>query len=262
MTFLERFLEWSSDGLYQNDEAVDYLIGRGVSEEQWRKHRLGYTIGDFEPDPEEDPNHNLACGDPEKLGKWCDTCKYIRWSSTWERVESDAPKVRRIGRRIQGCIVLPLTTYSGSLIGFQVRSIIDKSYDTFAIRRRPEAYFFGLAANIGAIWSSRRVFLVEGPFDELIFERLVTSNVLSITTSSISKSQTLFLRRFVDEIVMLLDLDSAGREGIHRFKEFHSQEFDITCPGYPRVGEKDKDLGDYWKRVGDEKFSKYFSRFV
>lgn len=261
MTFLERFLEWSSEGLRQNDEATDYLTGRGVSEEQWDRHRLGYTGGNFEPDPEEDPDHNSNCGDTDKLGKWCSTCRYIRWSSLWERVESDAPKVKKVGKRIQGCIVLPLTTYSGNPIGFQVRSITDKSYDTFAIRRRPEAYFFGLAANIGDIWSSRKVFLVEGPFDELIFERLVLPNVLSITTSSVSKTQTLFLRRFVDEVVMLLDLDTAGREGVHRFKEFHSNEFEITSPGYPRIEDKDKDLGDYWKRVGDERFSKYFSRF-
>jgi DNA primase len=256
--FPDTFIEWAHSSLGDSEEAQEYLRSRGVSSEQCIKHRLGYVGGDFEVDPTGCPGHSSDCFDREKRSKWCDVCRYRRWSSTWEG-EEGAHKDQHIGRRITGCIVLPLTSYSGTTVGFQVRSIRDKSYDTFVVNRRPEGYFFGTAANIDEIWRRREVALVEGPFDHLIFERLVMPTVLALTTNTVNPLQMRFLRRFVRRVYMCFDRDKAGREGRESLAERASSEFDLVSVGFPKIGGS-KDLNDLWKKIGDERFIEHFKK--
>lgn len=257
MSFVDRFLDWAYNGLLENEPAQQYLLGRGISPEQWEKHKLGFVHGEFDVDPNSDPGHSSICSDWDKKHIWCDSCHYRSWSATWERTDESEHKEKNVGRRIVGSIVFPLTSYAGTSVGFQVRSIIEKSYDTFAIRRRPEGYFFGASAAMESIWSTKEVFLVEGPPDQLIFERLVAPNVLALTTSSVSKLQLKFLRRFVDVVNVCLDLDVAGRNGVSSFIARYGKEFHVRNVKYEHFGIQAKDVGDLWKKLGDERFKRH-----
>jgi DNA primase len=264
MHFVDRFIDWSCSLLPDSQEASAYVRGRGVSKEQCARHSLGYVGGIFEVDPTEDPEHSPACGDKEKRGQWCDSCRFSWWSSSWERDEGveEGPKTRRPGRRIQDSIVFPLTSYSGATVGFQTRSIAEKSYDTFLVKRRPEGFFFGIAPNIHQIWSSREIWLSEGPFDFLLLERLVARNAAALATNAVGPMHLRFLRRFVDKINFCGDLDKAGREGFQSLFQAESSSFLIRDVKYPRLKEKDKDLGDFWKRAGDSAFQKHFEKVI
>lgn len=258
MGFVNDFVAWAHHGLSESDEAQSYLLGRGISEAQWGKHRLGFTAGNFSVDPSMDPHHNEACGDKLRRSMWCDSCRYSKWSSTWEEEEGSSVWKQTVGKRIAGGVVFPLTNYAGQTVGFQVRSLVQKAYDTFVVARRPEGYFFGIGPNMDLIWSSKEVWLVEGPTDQLIFERLVTPNVVALTTSAVSKLHSLFLQRFVKTVNFCLDMDAAGRKGVKSFFKYSTGDFDIRDVKYPRVRPKDTDLGDFWKGVGDVAFTKYF----
>ncbi len=263
MGFVDQFVEWANRGLGESDEAQEYLTGRGVSQDQWARHRLGFSGGDFSVDPGLDSGHDPAvCGDRDKKHLRCDSCRYIAWSSSWELVEGCARRQQTVGRRIARSIVFPLTNYAGQVVGFQVRSLDVKSYDTFTVSRRPEGYFFGIGPNMDAIWSSREVWLVEGGPDQLILERLVAPNVIALTTSAIGKLQLLFLRRFVRIVNLCLDIDAGGRKGVRSFFRFNAADFDTRDVRYPRVKPEDTDLSDFWKRVGDERFRDYFREKV
>jgi DNA primase len=101
--------------------------------------------------------------------------------------------------------------------------------------------------------------MVEGPGDHLVYERLVDNNVVALTTSGVSKFQLRFLRRFAKRIVTVLDMDDAGRKGVKSFNDQYGNEFEIVNLKYP-VLQKEKDIGDLWKRLGDDKFRSYFKR--
>lgn len=261
MSFLNSFLDWSHASLLENEEAQEYFRSRGVSSNQWERHKLGYIPVDFSVDPHLDKGHNDLCGKREKKGSWCDSCRYANWSASWIKSENGV-KIPVQGRRIVGNIVLPLTNYAGGIVGFQIRSITGKSYDTFVLKHRPEGYFFGIAQSMQQIWTSHEVWIVEGPFDQLILERLVTNNVIAITTSAPGKEQTRFLRRFVRTVNSCLDRDTAGRKGFRSFVKWNSDHFTIRDIEYPRVNTKDKDLGDFWKSVGDDRFQSHFKNNV
>ncbi len=260
MSFLNRFLERSYDHLLDDDDAQAFLRGRGISAEQWEKHSLGYVGGFFDVSPEEDVNHNSDCGDKEKKHNWCDICRFRRWSSSWVEVEGQPLKEQRVCGRISGGAVFPLTSYSGSVVGFQVRSIREKSYDTFLLKDRPEGYFFGASAAIESIWQTGEVTLVEGAPDALLYDRLVGPNVLAITTSAVSKLQSRFLKRFVKKVNLCLDLDKAGREGVASFVQYLGPHFSINDIKYKHPSFPCKDFGDIWKKVGDDKFSNFMKK--
>lgn len=261
MGFVDHFVEWAHANLSESDEARSFLLGRGVSEDQWERHQIGFVAGDFGVDPSLDPGHNSSCGERFKKGEWCDSCRYAHWSAEWIEPE-DEPKHPVMGRRIVGSVVLPLTNYAGSRVGFQTRKLGEKAYDTFLLRHRPEGYFFGVAQSIESIWSRREAWMVEGPFDHLILERLVAPNVVGLTTSSPSRAQTLFLARFAETVNSCLDMDAAGRKGFRSFFKYNYGKFAIRDVDYPRVRSKDKDLGDFWKAVGDDAFRRYFRERV
>jgi DNA primase len=136
----------------------------------------------------------------------------------------------------------------------------DKVYDTFLIARRPEGFFFGIGPNIGHIWTSREIWLSEGPFDHLLLERLVAKNSVALATNAVGPMHMRFLKRFVDTVNFCGDQDKAGREGYQSFCQAGLDYFHIRDVKYPRLRETHKDLGDFWKVAGDEAFRRHFDK--
>jgi DNA primase len=124
------------------------------------------------------------------------------------------------------------------------------------VSRRPEAYFFGTSSAIHSVWSSKEVWITEGPVDQLTIERLITPNVLALTTNSVNRQQKKFLDRFIDLVYSCLDLDGAGRSG---FKKLlcSDRDFEIRDVKYKRLGFDSKDVNDLWKKIGDDKFKSH-----
>src|SRR5271163_4920042 len=147
---VDDFLGWANRNLKSSEKARDYLQGRGISEAQMEAHNLGYVAGDYDVDSSRDLGHGEQCLDKERKHLWCDSCHFRSWSSTWEG-EEGAPKERCPGRRIHDSVVFPLTSYSGTHVGFQIRHLDRKEYDTFVLRRRPEGFFFCNPTNIAAV---------------------------------------------------------------------------------------------------------------
>lgn len=258
--FVDELLDWAHQALLSSEAAQAYLLGRGISRDQWARHRLGYISDPYDVDPRRDPGHNGECGEHNKKHLWCDSCRYRAWSSTWVEPEDGGRKVQNVGARITGTVVFPLTTYAGNAVGLQTRSVVEKAYDTFAVSRRPEGYFFGVGPNMGSIWADKSVGLCEGAADQQVIERLVMPNVVALTTAGPSAAQMRFLRRFVRRVYLFNDLDQPGRKAVKDFIDKHGTEFDVVNVKYPKVREKDKDPGDLWKAVGDDQFARLMKR--
>lgn len=259
--FVDDLLDWAHGALLENEEAQAYLMGRGASRDQWARHRLGYIPAPYEVDCRRDPGHREdVCYEYEKRHLWCDSCRYTNWSSKWVEPEGGGRKVRLVGEKIVGTVVFPLTTYAGNAVGFQTRSIRVKEYDTFAVSRRPEGYFFGLGPNMHAVWADKEIGLCEGPGDELVLERLTMPNMAALTTAGAGAAQIRFLRRFVKRVYLFLDLDATGRKAAREFVERYGSEFDVVDVRYPKVNDKMKDPGDLWKAVGDDQFARLMRR--
>lgn len=245
MNFLTDFVHFCSNHLMHSVDGMSYLRSRGSTKEQWSSYLVGFTPSFYEIDPSVDAKHDDTCEtDP------CDACRFIEWSG----YHSNSPN-------ISDCVLYPLTGYSGSIYGIQVRSIARKRYDTFVLKRRPESTFFGLGPSSFRIFSTKKVMLCEGPSDMLVLQRLVYPDVLALTTNTTNLSQQRFLDRFVDTIYLVLDLDKPGRDGCDVIIQ-RNQNKSVVNVRYPRDLGTVKDPGDLWKSLGDNKFSTIMRKAV
>ncbi len=236
MSFLDEFVEWSNRGIFDSEVAINYISSRGVSIDQVRSHSIGYASSRFHVNKE-----FCICDN-----RSCDVCRFSYWN------------IKNFSDDNSGRIIFPITTYTGKIVGVQTRSITEKSYNSFYVNRRPESHFFGLSRSINDIWYRQAIILTEGPFDQLIMERLVSPMAVSVLTSEISPSHAIFIRRFVKTIFSCFDNDRAGVNGFWSLFNKNSSDVFIRKLRFPNLKKGDKDLSDFWKHSGDVKFRRHF----
>jgi hypothetical protein len=63
-----------------------------------------------------------------------------------------------------------------------------------------------------------------------------------------------------------LDNDEAGRASVKKFIDQNADKFEIIDMKMPKLKDKNekalKDPGEVWETVGDEKFVKYFGKYL
>jgi DNA primase len=252
---VESFLAWSQECLRNSDEAKEYLLSRGSTPDQWQNHSLGFVSEYYDPSSTLDSEHSDKCDIKEE---YCDTCRFKKWSTSFNK---DMNKYV-VGESILNSVVYPLTGYSGKPYGFQIRNIKEKRYDTYVYDRRPEATFFGLSYAINKIWSTKTVFLVEGPSDMLTLERVVGSSVLALTTNSLNEKQTRFIKRFCKKVYLALDLDMAGRDGSKAIEKKLGPDIDLFTINYRHKDYPVKDVNELWRSMGIDKLRNHINSCI
>lgn len=223
MKFLTRIHRASRANLKKDDKAWNYLRSRGVSPEQIKTHELGWFP------PEQWPPW-------VERGESKEADSYLDWSGN--------------GVKLRGKLLLPLHDPRGRLAGFQLRtpSSDEKDYSVYrTTASKRTAVFFGIKAAMPFIWETSEIFLVEGVFDLFPMARL-RSNSVAIVTSRLMGRQREFVRRFVDQVRFVFDMDEQGRKGYEKFDENFGSEFDEVT----RVRLDGSDVADTWRRSGDE----------
>jgi DNA primase len=253
--FLDYLIDYANQSLPDSTEALDYLGGRGVNSDLISSFKLGFLEDGFITDVKRDERHSDECYDPDSKNKWCDSCRFNKWS-----VSQDASGNWIAGGKLSGVLVYPLTSYSGRIFGIQIRSLKEKNYDTYMLKHRPEATFFGLAPQMMQIWNEKSVAVAEGPFDMLTIKRFTGLPVLALNTNSLNHSQITFIRRFANRVYLFLDKDEAGRNGARSAVERLSSSVEVRDVKWWSSLVDAKDPNDFWRLVGDSKFQSHIKK--
>lgn len=203
---MENFINIWHSNLGKHPEAIDFLFSRGVSEEQIKIFKIG-------------------------------------WSPRAVKI-SRAGKIYYDGDRNEtGYVLFPLTSYRRTM-GFISRSVDGKEYYKWRLPV-PGPWFFGLnQTTLKNIWDTRQVFLVEGAFDLFPLQRIYP-NTLCLGSANLSIQQNIFLERFVDKVFLYLDSDDAGKRGAEKIKHFANKyKCVILKQSYKDIGEAWWVLGD------------------
>jgi DNA primase len=180
--FLEQIITTAHNSISRYPIALDYLRSRLVTDNQIKDFKIGY--GKVLRIPE------VAFPDKERF-----------MAETFR------------GRKLENRILFPFQDPIGRVIGLAGRSIETKEFKTFVSDEgKYMGFFFGLYQALPHIYTTKRVYVVEGYFDLLAFSKVYPNTVATIT-SGMSEAQYELLCFFCDDIVTCFDSDEAGDLG-------------------------------------------------
>lgn len=220
MSWFETLTEFAHQQLGEREREI--LWGRGVSDAQIDLYRLGC----------------LSKRLPQEV---LNVAPFAEWSAQ--------------GTKLDEVFVLPLTNVLNEVKGFQFRYIdrARKNYMDYMVGAE-EPVLFGLGPAMPHIWAKKSAWLVEGGFDLFPVQK-VYPQIISVMTAGVSEHIIKLLRRFVDDVYIAFDNDSAGRRGSLAFVKEYGREFRTHDIEFPKVkmssGDYSKDPSDVWETWGD-----------
>ena len=186
--------------------ARDYLAKRGVSEEAIHVFRLG-----FAPDA------------------WDDT---VNWAKS---KNYDATLLEKAGLvlpresggyydRFRGRLIFPICDEQGRVIAFSGRILTDEKTAKYV--NSPETpiftkgrVFFGLDKTKRAILDAGFAIICEGQLDLIACYMAGVKNIIAPQGTAFTSDHARILKRYVDEVVLCFDSDTAGQAAAARVQE-------------------------------------------
>lgn len=220
--------------------ARDYLAKRGVSEEAVKLFRLGYA-----PDA------------------WDDTVNWAK-SKGYELpvVEQGGLIIRkeetdRYYDRFRGRLMFPICDEQGRIIGFSGR-VLSGDEKTAKYVNSPETpiftkgkVFFGLDKSKRAILDAGFAIICEGQLDLIACYMAGVKNIVAPQGTAFTPDHARILKRYVDEVVLCFDSDSAGQNAAVRVLDsLLTSGLAIRVATVPRPHDPDS----YIKEHGGEAF--------
>ncbi len=242
---LRRILEAStiffSEKIFQSEgqNALKYLLERGVNQENIKKFRLGYA-----------PNHNKKgspCALFDHLKKIGFDDKNILNSGSVYQKDNRSIFVDRFRDRI----IFPIADSLGRIVGFSARVL--PGADTFQGKyiNTPQTllydkggllYGFHLAKKY--IRERKEALLLEGNLDVVLSHQADVGQAVATCGTALGKKQLTFLRRYTDKLILAFDADMAGVKATKKGAEMAWEEnFDVKVIPI----EKGKDVADLVK---------------
>lgn len=174
------------------------------------------------------------------------------------------------GELLADRLVYPLRSPRGGLIGFESRSMHEKSVTRYLL---PEAAWnpvlIGFPAAMEKVWAGGDLWVVEGLFDLTALERIIPERdaVVASVRAKLTQKHVEWIRRFMglgnatSQVYMVYDNDETGRRGVvgyvdestgklrwgalKQLESVHVSAVDVRYRG-------GKDPGEIWERTGTE----------
>lgn len=183
--FLDAMAMTLHGSIFRYEPAMSYLASRGVTEEEIRLYKIGYSRIISVP-REESPEYETFIKQTDK------------------------------GRKFENKIIFPIFDVLGRVLGLFGRAIDSKEFKFFLTKEGKHiGALLGLHQALNYIYDTEKVFVVEGPFDLLSFRKVFPNTVSSIT-AGLYENQYRMLNMYAKTIVTVFDSDTAGREAAEK----------------------------------------------
>ena len=193
MKYFEENLHDTPDG---RDIGLQYLYGRGVTEEAVRQFHLGYAID----------RGTAFLDEAKKHGFNIDTLKALGLVGTSQQGHDYD--------RFRGRVIFPIQNSSGKVIAFGGRDLKGgpakyiNSPESDLYKKSNELY--GMYQARSAIGREDRCFLVEGYLDVIGMWQAGMKNVVASSGTALTDGQIALIHRFTKNVTLIYDGDAAG----------------------------------------------------
>jgi DNA primase len=247
--------QWFHDNLLKRERgeaARKYLAGRGITGEIAKRWQLGYAPGEW-----------------DAFGSWARGRGYeprdlIASGLSKSKSENDAQQTPNIEQqkfydRFRGRVMFPIRNDIGEVIAFSGRILKDEegapkyvnSPETSLFRKG--SVLFGLDKTKRALIEANCAVVCEGQLDLIsLFEGGIT-NVVAPQGTAFTEKQARILKRFVNQVVLCFDADTAGQKAAERSLDALLQNDLIVGVAEMPPGE---DPDSLVRREGKEAFEK------
>jgi DNA primase len=180
--FLDELTNSLHHSIYRYPEVLKYLKSREVTDEDIKAYHIGYGKVVRAP-AEVSIDHD----------NFMDEC--------WR------------GKKLENKVVFPFKDALGNTIGLVGRSIESKEFKVFVTEEAKfKGFFFGLFQALPHMYRTKKVFIVEGCFDQLALAK-VFPNTVATLTAGLSDAQYDLLMMYCEKIITVFDSDKAGWYG-------------------------------------------------
>ena len=248
--------QWFHENLIKREvgeTARKYLAARGITREIAKRWQLGYAPDEW-----------------NAFGSWARERGYevrdlIASGLIKTKEESDAPNALRTAHatasydRFRGRIMFPICNDVGEVIAFSGRLLKDEEGAAKYLNSPETALFrkgsvlFGLHKSKRGLIEANCAVVCEGQLDLIsLFEAGIT-NVVAPQGTAFTDSQARILKRFVSEVVLCFDADTAGQKAAERSLDALLQNDLVVRVAEMPAGE---DPDSLVRREGKEVFEK------
>jgi len=193
-------MKWFEDNLTHTQDGRDiglqYLYGRGVTEEAIRQFHLGYATD----------RGNAFADAARRKGFNIDTMKALGLVGTSQQGHDYD--------RFRGRVIFPILNSSGKVIAFGGRDLKGgpakyiNSPESELYKKSNELY--GMFQARSAIVKEDRCFLVEGYLDVIGMWQTGMKNVVASSGTALTDGQIALIHRFTKNVTLIYDGDAAG----------------------------------------------------
>ncbi|MDZ4210018.1 MAG: DNA primase, partial [Candidatus Curtissbacteria bacterium] len=232
-------------------KALDYLLGRGINKESMEVFKLGYAPP-----------------------LWDGLIKFLidkRGYKTEELLKLGLILRSQNGFRdfFRDRLVFPLRDHRGNTVGFTGRVLgtwESKLGPKYLNTHETELYhkgdlLYGLESTKQAIKSENQAIAVEGQMDLISSYQAGVQNVIAVSGSALTESQSRLLKRFCETLVLAFDVDLAGDQAARRgIKTAENSGFTLKIAQVPQGKDPDdliRQNPKEWKRVVNEAIGVY-----
>src|SRR2546421_11025318 len=240
--------EWFHENLIKKEigePARKYLKQRGITGEIAKRWQLGYAPDEW-----------------DAFGGWAraqgyDTRELITGGVLKTKDENETHRRQSAYDRFRDRIMFPICNDVGEVIGFSGRLLKDEEGAAKYLNSPETPLFrkgnvlFGLHKSKRALIEANSAIVCEGQIDLIsLFEAGIT-NVVAPQGTAFTENQARILKRFVDEVVLCFDSDTAGAKAAERSLDALLQNDLIVRVAEVPVGE---DPDSLIRREGNEAF--------
>jgi DNA primase len=206
--------EWFQENLLKRDfaqPAREYLKQRGLTIEVAKSWQLGYA-----------PESWDACL------KWAAESGYKRGTilqSGLVKLRDEERPESEVYDRFRGRLMFPICNDIGEVIAFSGR-ILKSDAETAKYLNSPEtplfrkgSILFGLHKTKRSLIDAKCAIVCEGQLDLIALFEAGLTNVVAPQGTAFTEGQARILKRYVDEVVLCFDSDSAGQKAAERSLE-------------------------------------------
>lgn len=208
------------------DKILQYLYGRGLTDESIKKFRLGYAPNGWRNILEFLVSRGYTIDEIAKTGllveKQASQMKNDKFPISNQAQNSNFQN-NKYYDRFRNRIMFPITDIMGNVIGYSARVAPGGDESQAKYVNTPETIvyskskvLYGISHAKNDIKQKNYVLLVEGNMDVIAASQAGIKNVVAVSGTALTPDQITIIKRYTDNIAMLFDMDNAGQQAAQK----------------------------------------------